>query len=64
VVSGPFDEERLRRSLRATLAPYLVPVHVRIIDALPVRGSMKVDRARVAALFEPGDPPAGPGSAV
>lgn len=49
-------EEELLATARKHLVAYMVPVRVRVVDALPRTPSMKVSRPEVRALFETGKP--------
>lgn len=50
----PVDLPTLRAQLAATLPGYALPQHVTQVDALPLRGPGKPDRAAVRALFAMG----------
>lgn len=50
VSPGPFDVDGLVRHLRQALAGYKVPRYLWTVDAFPLLGSGKIDRARVAEL--------------
>src|SRR5690606_30528125 len=45
------DPASLRRELRSRLPEFMVPALVRVIDALPVTGNGKLDRAALLALL-------------
>lgn len=51
--AGPVDPDELMNLVREQLAPYQVPVELRIVEELPRTPSMKVSQAAVRQLFEP-----------
>jgi acyl-CoA synthetase (AMP-forming)/AMP-acid ligase II len=55
--------ESLRHHLAGRLAPFKVPRTIRILEALPVMGSGKLDVAALRALVSVPDPP-GQGAAT
>ncbi|MFL6140771.1 MAG: o-succinylbenzoate--CoA ligase [Labedaea sp.] len=55
--NGSPDADALRAAVRAELGAPAVPAVLRVVDALPLRGPGKVDRAAVAATLGRADPP-------
>jgi O-succinylbenzoic acid--CoA ligase len=47
VASGPVDVDELRAAVRAAAGPAAVPKRFEFVDALPLRGPGKIDRAAV-----------------
>jgi long-chain acyl-CoA synthetase len=56
-LDAPPSPEELRDYLRGLLAPYQVPVEVRIVDTLPRTPSLKVSQPEVARIFARVSPP-------
>jgi amino acid adenylation domain-containing protein len=48
------DERRIRAHLESALPSYMIPRHVRAIDAVPLTPNGKVDRRALLAAFEAG----------
>ena len=48
--ASPPDLDRLHRALAATLPSHMVPAHLRVIDALPLMPSGKLNRAMLPAV--------------
>ena len=49
--AAPVSEADLIGWCRARLAPYKIPVIVRIVDALPANASMKIDRTALREML-------------
>jgi O-succinylbenzoic acid--CoA ligase len=57
VVAGPAEPQRWRAAVRAALGRAAVPRVLHVVDALPLRGVGKPDRAAIARLLAAVSPP-------
>ena len=53
--SGATTDADLRRFCAQTLPPYMIPESIRLLDAMPITSSSKIDRMALSRLAESGE---------